>query len=84
MSNRRVVVTGLGMITPLGHNVCDNWVALIAGTSGTGRITHFDPTGYDSQVAGEVKGFDATKFMDRKDARRMDRSEERRVGKECA
>lgn len=61
------------MITPLGHNVCDNWEALIAGRSGTARITHFDPTGYDSQVAGEVKDFDPTKFMDRKDARRMDR-----------
>ena len=73
MSSRRVVVTGLGMITPLGHNVCDNWEALIAGRSGTARITHFDPTRYDSQVAGEVKDFDPTKFMDRKDARRMDR-----------
>ena len=61
------------MITPLGHNVCDNWEALIAGRSGTARITHFDPTRYDSQVAGEVKDFDPTKFMDRKDARRMDR-----------
>ncbi len=73
MSSRRVVVTGLGMITPLGHNVCDNWEALIAGRSGTARITHFDPTRYESQVAGEVKDFDPTKFMDRKDARRMDR-----------
>ncbi len=61
------------MITPLGHNVCDNWEALIAGRSGTARITHFDPTRYESQVAGEVKDFDPTKFMDRKDARRMDR-----------
>jgi beta-ketoacyl-acyl-carrier-protein synthase II len=61
------------MVTPLGHNVCDNWEALVAGRPGIGRITHFDATGYDSQVAGEVKGFEPTKFMDRKDARRMDR-----------
>lgn len=71
--SRRVVVTGLGMITPLGHNCCDNWSALVEGRSGTGRITLFDPTGYDSQVAGEVKNFDPTKYMDRKEARRADR-----------
>ena len=71
--NRRVVVTGMGMITPLGHTVQDNWAALIAGRTGTGRITLFDPTGYDSQVAGEVKDFDATRYMDRKEARRTDR-----------
>ncbi|MCC7365583.1 MAG: beta-ketoacyl-ACP synthase II [Dehalococcoidia bacterium] len=69
----RVVVTGLGMITPLGHNTCDNWAALTEGRSGTGRISLFDPTGYDSEVAGEVKGFDPTKYMDRKEARRADR-----------
>lgn len=71
--NRRVVVTGLGMISPLGHNVPDNWNALVEGRSGTGRITLFDPTGYDSQVAGEVKDFDPTDYLDRKEARRTDR-----------
>ncbi len=71
--NRRVVVTGMGMITPLGHNVPDNWAALVAGHSGTNRITLFDPAGYDSQVAGEVKDFDPTKYIDRKEARRTDR-----------
>jgi 3-oxoacyl-[acyl-carrier-protein] synthase II len=72
--SRRVVVTGLGMISPVGHNVQDNWAALVAGRSGTGRITLFDPAGYDSQVAGEVKDFDPAKYMDRKEARRADRT----------
>ena len=71
--SRRVVVTGLGMITPLGHNACDTWEALVAARSGTGRITLFDPTGYDSQVAAEVKDFDPARYMDRKEARRADR-----------
>ena len=71
--SRRVVVTGLGMISPLGHNVADNWDALINARSGTARITHFDPAGYDSQVAGEVKGFEPTDYLDRKEARRTDR-----------
>ncbi len=71
--SRRVVITGLGMISPLGHTVCENWDALVAGRTGTARITHFDPTGYDSQVAGEVKDFDPTLYMDRKEARRTDR-----------
>jgi 3-oxoacyl-[acyl-carrier-protein] synthase II len=70
---RRVVITGMGMITPLGHNVCDNWEALTAGRPGTGPITLFDASGYDSRVAGEVKNFDATRYMDRKEARRTDR-----------
>jgi 3-oxoacyl-[acyl-carrier-protein] synthase II len=71
--SRRVVVTGYGMVTPLGHNVLDNWEALVAGRTGTGRITLFDPTGYDSQVAGEVKDWDPTRYLDRKEARRTDR-----------
>ena len=70
---RRVVVTGLGMITALGHNACENWDALVAAKSGTARISLFDPTGYESQVAGEVKHFDPTAYMDRKEARRADR-----------
>lgn len=67
------MVTGLGMITPLAHNVEDNWEALVAGRPGTGRITHFDPEGFDSQVAGEVKGFEPTARLDRKEAKRADR-----------
>ncbi len=61
------------MITPLGHNACDSWDALVAGTPGIDRITLFDPEGYESRVAGEVKGFDPTKYMERKEARRSDR-----------
>jgi len=71
--SRRVVVTGLGLVTPVGHNACDSWDALVAGRSGTARISLFDPTGYESQVAGEVKDWDAAKYMDRKEARRADR-----------
>lgn len=69
----RVVVTGLGMITPLAHSACDNWTAMVAGESGIRRIGAFDPAGFGSQVAGEVQEFDPTKFMDRKEARRADR-----------
>jgi 3-oxoacyl-[acyl-carrier-protein] synthase II len=61
------------MISALGHNSCENWDAMVAGRSGIGRITLFDPEGYDSQVAGEVKDFDPGKYMDRKEARRADR-----------
>lgn len=61
------------MITPVGHNSCDSWEALVAGKPGIRRITLFDPEGYDSQVAGEVKDFDPAKYMDRKEARRADR-----------
>ncbi len=72
-SGRRVVVTGVGMITALGHNACDNWTELVEGRSGIRRISLFDPAGYESQVAGEVAGFDPAEYMDRKEARRADR-----------
>jgi beta-ketoacyl-acyl-carrier-protein synthase II len=71
---RRVVVTGVGTINPCGHNSADTWAALIAGKSGTGRITLFNATGFETQVAGEVKDFDPTRYMERKDARRADRT----------
>jgi len=71
---RRVVVTGVGMITALGHNATDNWGALVSGRSGIRRITLFDPDGFESQVAGEVPDFDPTAYMDRKEARRADRT----------
>ena len=61
------------MITSLGHNACENWDRMLKAETGTDRITLFDPEGYESQVAGEVKDFDATKYMDRKEARRADR-----------
>ncbi len=70
----RVVVTGIGLITPLGCSVEDNWQALMQGRSGIARITRFDPEAYDltTHFAGEVKHFDATRFMDKKELRRYD------------
>jgi 3-oxoacyl-[acyl-carrier-protein] synthase II len=61
------------MITALGHNACENWERMVAGKTGTNRISLFDPTGYESTVAGEVKDFDPTAYMERKEARRADR-----------
>jgi beta-ketoacyl-acyl-carrier-protein synthase II len=70
---RRVVVTGLGAITPLGLTLAEHWDGLVNGRSGITRISQWDPTGYPTQIAGEVKGFDPTKFMSFKEARRMAR-----------
>ncbi|TAK30051.1 MAG: beta-ketoacyl-[acyl-carrier-protein] synthase II [Chloroflexota bacterium] len=70
---KRVVVTGLGAVTPLGLDLASTWEALLAGRSGVDRITLFDPEGFETQIAGEVKGFDPLKRLDRKEARRMDR-----------
>ena len=70
---RRVVVTGLGAVTPLGNDVRSTWEGLTSGRSGIGRITRFDPAAYETQIAGEVKDFDPLKAMDRKEARRTDR-----------
>jgi 3-oxoacyl-[acyl-carrier-protein] synthase II len=72
LSKRRVVVTGLGMITPLGHTVADSWAAALAGTSGIGPITRFDTTGFPCTIAGSVRDFDVAKYLPPKDARRMD------------
>jgi len=69
---RRVVVTGLGLITPLGIGVEPTWKGLCAGQSGIGRITRFDPTGYAAQIAGEVKGFDPAAFIEKKEIKKMD------------
>jgi 3-oxoacyl-[acyl-carrier-protein] synthase II len=70
---RRVVVTGLGAVTPLGNDVESTWEGLVAGRSGAGEITQFDSTDYAVHFACEVKGFDPTDYIDRKQARRMDR-----------
>lgn len=67
------MVTGLGMITPLGHNACSTWDGLVAGNPGIDRISLFDPSGFDSQIAAEVKQFDPAAYMERKEARRADR-----------
>jgi 3-oxoacyl-[acyl-carrier-protein] synthase II len=69
----RVVVTGLGAITPLGLSAEDTWQGLVAGRSGIGRVTRFDASDYPTQILGLVKGFKARDFMDRKAARRMAR-----------
>ncbi len=69
---RRVVVTGLGVISPVGNDVATAWDNLVAGRSGIGRITRFDATAYGCQIAGEVKGFDVATYMSPKEARRMD------------
>ncbi len=70
---RRIVVTGMGMVTPLGPDVATNWDALTHGRSGITRITRFDPAPYETQIAGQVSDFDPTKYMDRKEVRRTDR-----------
>jgi 3-oxoacyl-[acyl-carrier-protein] synthase II len=69
---RRVVVTGMGLISPLGHTVAENWEAALAGRSGIGPITHFDSSNLPTHFAGEVKNFDPSKYMDAKEARRFD------------
>ncbi|MEX1157112.1 MAG: beta-ketoacyl synthase N-terminal-like domain-containing protein, partial [Chloroflexota bacterium] len=74
MSARRVAVTGLGVVSPVGVGAAASWDALVAGRSGVADITLFDTTDYPIHVAGEVKGFEATEYMDAKDARRHDRN----------
>jgi 3-oxoacyl-[acyl-carrier-protein] synthase II len=70
---RRVVVTGIGLITPLGSTVEKSWAGLIAGKSGIGPITRFDPSDLDTRIAGEVHDFDPLLYMERKEAKRADR-----------
>lgn len=72
MSRRRVVVTGLGVISPVGNTVQEAWDNLIAGKSGIGPITRFDPSALSTRIAGEVKGFDCAAYLSPKEARRMD------------
>ena len=72
MSKRRVVVTGLGMLTPLGNTVSDTWAAALAGKSGIGPITRFDTAGFPCTIAGSIKDFDVASYMPAKEARRMD------------
>ena len=72
MSRRRVVVTGLGLISPVGITVAEGWANILAGQSGIDRITRFDPSNFACQFAGEVKGFDVAAYMSSKEARTMD------------
>jgi 3-oxoacyl-[acyl-carrier-protein] synthase II len=70
---KRVVVTGIGAVSPVGNNVPDIWAALIAGQSGVDYITSFDTTDFDTKIAGEVRGFDACVYVNHKQVQRMDR-----------
>lgn len=72
MSRRRVVVTGLGIISPVGNTVPEAWDNVLAGKSGISRVTRFDASRLSSQIAGEVKGFDLSAYLSPKEARRMD------------
>jgi 3-oxoacyl-[acyl-carrier-protein] synthase II len=72
MANRRVVVTGVGLVSSLGIGTETNWEALCAGKSGIAPITHFDPTEFSSRIAGEVKNFDPLRFIEKKDVKKMD------------
>ncbi len=73
MSRRRVVVTGLGIVCPVGNSVSEAWSSILAGKSGIARITRFDPAPLSCQIAGEVKNFDVASHLSPKEARRMDR-----------
>lgn len=73
MELKRVVVTGMGAITPLGNSIPDYWKGLLAGVSGADKITHFDATKFRTRFACEVKGFEPTQFLDKKEARKIDR-----------
>jgi len=73
MELKRVVVTGLGALTPLGNDLSSYWEGLKKGVSGAGKITYFDSTLHKTQFACELKNFDVSKFIDRKEVRRMDK-----------
>ena len=73
IEQKRVVVTGLGAITPIGNNLVEYWEGLLTGRNGIGPITLFDPSRHDCRIAGEVKNFDPHQYMERKEAKRMDR-----------
>ncbi|HET7266548.1 MAG TPA: beta-ketoacyl-ACP synthase II [Oleiagrimonas sp.] len=72
MSKRRVVVTGMGMVSPVGNDVASAWANITAGKSGIGEITHFDASTFPTRISGEVRDFDATQYIDRKDLKKMD------------
>ena len=70
---RRVVVTGVGMVSPLGHTVDESWEAIKAGKSGIGHITRYDATTHNVKIAGEIRNWDATQYVSERDLRRHDR-----------
>lgn len=73
MSKRRVVITGMGSLSPLGNSVAETWQAMLAGKSGVDKITLFDTEGFTTKIAAEVKNFDPLKYFEKKEARKMDR-----------
>jgi len=72
MSQRRVVITGMGMVSPLGNDLASSWDGIVNGRSGIGQITSFDTEGFTTKIAGEVRDFDPTSFVSAKDAKKMD------------
>src|SRR5688500_5667721 len=72
MSKRRVVVTGMGIVSPLGNDLASTWDGIVNGRSGIGPIDHFDPSPFTTRIAGLVKDFDATRWVSPKDAKKMD------------
>ncbi|TDK32883.1 beta-ketoacyl-ACP synthase II [Luteimonas terrae] len=72
MAKRRVVITGIGILSPLGNDLASSWDGIVNGRSGIGPITHFDATNFATRIAGEVKGFDATQWIAPKDVKKMD------------
>ncbi|MBI4531082.1 MAG: beta-ketoacyl-ACP synthase II [Candidatus Latescibacteria bacterium] len=71
-TKQRVVITGMGVLAPNGLCIEEYWASLVAGRTGIGPLTKFDPTGHDAKIAGELKGFDPSRYIDRKAVRRMD------------
>lgn len=72
MSKRKIAITGLGIVSPIGNTVPEAWNNAIAGKSGITQITRFDASDFSSRIAGEVKGFEVTEYLSAKEARRMD------------
>jgi len=72
MAKRRVVITGIGILSPLGNDLASSWDGIVNGRSGIGPITHFDASNFATRIAGEVKGFDATQWIAPKDVKKMD------------
>ncbi|HLR76458.1 MAG TPA: beta-ketoacyl synthase N-terminal-like domain-containing protein, partial [Balneolaceae bacterium] len=73
MGERRVVVTGMGALTPIGKNVSEFWDGLVSGKSGTHAIEHFDTTDFPTKFAAEISDYDSSDYFDRREARRMDK-----------
>ena len=71
-SSRKVVVTGLGIVSPVGIGIADAWASILAGKSGIGPITRFDAGPFSSRIAGEVRNFDVGQWLNAKEARRFD------------